>query len=258
MGAGPSQDTASLPIEESNDAQMQSKNTDHVKAIQTTTEVSLPHNCDNILKDADSPTDKSSTNKLYDQLCAGVFLNQKRKKYWVEKESKSNCFMLFAQDLFITWSDDIRFWQWPLFKESSDEWFAVAELQNVCWLEVHGKFDTANLSPGILYEVVFVVMLKDTAYGWEVPVNFRLTLPDGSTQQHKEKLMEKPKGQWIEIPAGELKTSAHQNVGEMEASLYEYDGGKWKKGLLVKGVVIRPKLRVPQHSNILNQHAATV
>lgn len=123
----------------------------------------------------------------------------------------------------------------------SDKSVAVAELLNVCWLDIHGKFDTANLSPEIMYEVVFVLKLKDPAYGWEVPVNVRLTLPDGSKQQQKVKLMDKPRGQWIEIPAGELKTSADQNVGEMEVSLYEYDGGKWKTGLMVKGVVIRPK-----------------
>ncbi|CAI9782229.1 unnamed protein product [Fraxinus pennsylvanica] len=239
MGQRLSQDTDSeSTIEEPNHAQPQIKNTDHAKEIQT---VSLPHNCDNILKDADTPVDKSLTNNLYDQLRAGVFLNQKRKKYWVERESNINCFMLFAQDLLITWSDDKRYWHWSMLKESSDECFAVAELLNVCWLDVHGKFDTANLSPGIMYEVVFVVMLKDPAYGWEVPVNVRLTLPDGSTQQQKVKLMEKPRGQWIEIPAGELKTSSHQNVGEMEISLYEYEGGKWKRGLMVKGVVIRPK-----------------
>lgn len=122
----------------------------------------------------------------------------------------------------------------------SDEHLAVAELLDVCWLEVHGRFEIANLSPGRLYEVVFVVMLKDPAYGWKVPVNLRLTLPDGSRQEHKEILMEKPRGRWIEIPAGEIKSSA-EKTGEMEFSLYEYDGGEWKRGLLIKGVKIQPK-----------------
>lgn len=42
-------------------------------------EVKLPHMYEAIVKDADSPIDKSSVDKLYDQLCYGVFLNQKSK-----------------------------------------------------------------------------------------------------------------------------------------------------------------------------------
>lgn len=45
----------------------------------TVKEVKLPHNCESILRDADSPVDRSSVDKLYDQLSTGVFLNQKRK-----------------------------------------------------------------------------------------------------------------------------------------------------------------------------------
>lgn len=116
----------------------------------------------------------------------------------------------------------------------------VAELLNVCWLEVHGRFNTTNLTPRTLYEVVFVVMLKDPAYGWAIPINLRLILPNGSRQEHKENMMEKARGKWIEIPAGEFETLP-ENIGEMEISLYEYEGGIWKRGLLIKGVLIRPK-----------------
>ena len=119
----------------------------------------------------------------------------------------------------------------------------VAELLNVCWLEVHGKLEASMLSPGVLYEFVFVVMLKDPAYGWEVPVNLRLTLPDGSKQEHKENLMEKPRGRWIEIVIGEF-MALQDKPGEIECSLFEYEGGKWKKGLLIKGVAIRPKASI--------------
>ncbi|GAV64363.1 PP2 domain-containing protein [Cephalotus follicularis] len=208
-----------------------------VKSVEKTAEVKLPHNYEAIIKDADSPIDKE---KLYDQLCAGVFLNQNRKKYWVEKKFNKNCFMLFARDLLITWSENNRFWHWCSLKESSDVVVDVAELENVCWLEVHGKMETTKLSPETMYEVAFVIMMKDPAYGWEVPVNLRLTLPNGNKQEHKESLMIKPRGQWVEIPVGQFKTSS-ENVGEIEFSLYEYEGGKWKKGLAIKGVFIRPK-----------------
>lgn len=111
----------------------------------------------------------------------------------------------------------------------------------MCWLEVHGTFQIEKLSPGFVYEVVFLVMMKDPAYGWEVPIKLRLTLPDGKSQEHEENLKEKPKGQWVEIPVGELRTSTG-NSGDIQFSLYEYHGGLWKRGLLIKGVAIRPKI----------------
>jgi len=42
-------------------------------------ELSLPHNYEHILKDADSPVDKSSREKICDQLYAGVFLHHTTK-----------------------------------------------------------------------------------------------------------------------------------------------------------------------------------
>ncbi|KAA8544784.1 hypothetical protein F0562_019512 [Nyssa sinensis] len=236
MGSGLSQDEATSQTSE----EPRKTNITETQTQTTTQQILLPHNYDDIVKDADSPIDNSSVDKLYDQLYAGVFLNRKRKKYWVERKSNNNCFMLFARDLLITWSGDYRFWHWPYLNETSDVLIDVAELLDVCWLEVHGKFQTLKLSQGIMYDAVFVVMLKDPAYGWEVPVNLRLTLPDGSTQEHKENLMEKPRGRWIEIPVGEFRTTA-EKVGEIEISLYEYEGGKWKRGLVIKGVSIRPK-----------------
>lgn len=116
----------------------------------------------------------------------------------------------------------------------------VAELNRVCWLEVHGKFDTRKLSPGILYNVSFIVMLKDPAQGWEIPVNVRLVLPGGKKQQHNENLMDKLRARWIEIPVGEF-VASEKDGGEMEISMYEYEGGMWKMGLVIKGISIKPK-----------------
>ncbi|KAH7837926.1 hypothetical protein Vadar_019626 [Vaccinium darrowii] len=206
-----------------------------------TAEVKLPHNYEAIIKDADSPVDNSSTEKLYNQLRGGIILNQKKKKYWVDGKSNKNCFMLFARDLSITWGEDKRYWHWPYLQEASHGFIDVAELLRVCWLEMNGKFEMVNLSPDTVYEVVFLVMLKDSSFGWEVPVNVKLILPDGTTQQHQEKFMAKPRGSWIEIPAGEFGTSS-EKIGDIQFSLYETESGQWKSGLIIKGVVIRPKV----------------
>ncbi|CAA0832234.1 Protein PHLOEM PROTEIN 2-LIKE A1 [Striga hermonthica] len=240
MGAEISQDKPSEPSANGPSNNTQSSHTTNPEANQKTKEVALPHNYEGILKHANSPVDRSSPSKILEQLHAGVFLNQNKKKYWVEKGSNRNCFFLYARDLSITWADDSRLWRWPLLQESSDEAIEVAELLDVCWLELHGKFELSNLSPETIYEIVFVLKLKDPAYGWELPVNVRLTLPDGSKQEHKENLLEKPRGKWLEITAGEFRSSP-EKLGEIEFSIYEYEGGIWKRGLLVKGVSIRPK-----------------
>ncbi|XWS16036.1 hypothetical protein CRYUN_Cryun34aG0051600 [Craigia yunnanensis] len=211
------------------------------RAMEKTEKIQLPHNYEAILKYSDSPVDLSSMDKLLSQLHAGVFLNQKRKKYWVDKKLNKNSFMLFARDLSITWAENDRYWHWSYQKETtSDVSVDVAELLQVSWLEVCGKFDVAKLSPGTLYGVVVMVMLRDEAFGWEVPVNFRLTLPNGQKTERTENLMTKPRGKWIEIPMGEFTTSS-QNVGELEIYFHEYDAGIWKGGLVVKGVSIQPK-----------------
>jgi len=121
----------------------------------------------------------------------------------------------------------------------SGEEIELASLLNVCWLEVHGRFETSYLTPGVVYEVVFVVIME-LGYGWAKAVNLRLKLPDGNVTQREECLLEMPKGQWIELKAGEFMAESSL-VGEMEFSLYEYEGGQWKRGLVVKGAIIRPK-----------------
>ncbi|XP_020978085.1 protein PHLOEM PROTEIN 2-LIKE A1 [Arachis ipaensis] len=176
--------------------------------------MNLPHRYEDILKGADSPVHTSSKEKLLDQLYSGVFLDHNTKKYWIEEKSNSNCFMLYARALSITWAENQHYWKWVTQKESSG---TIIE-----------------------YEVSFIVMLKDPAQGWEVPVNVRLVLPGGKKQQHKESLIEKLRMQWIEIPVGEF-VASEKDGGEMEVSLYEYEGGMWKQGLVIKGVAIKPK-----------------
>lgn len=86
MGAGNSQDHPSHPPAEKDRESSESSGYStetrpaEVKLPETRpAELKLPHNCDILLKDADLLVDKSSTQKLYDQLYDGVFLNQKRK-----------------------------------------------------------------------------------------------------------------------------------------------------------------------------------
>ncbi|EOA17361.1 hypothetical protein CARUB_v10005642mg [Capsella rubella] len=203
--------------------------------------VKSPHNFEAILKNADPPISVSSVN-LFQQLRSGVFLKPtKQIKYWVD-ERNNNCFMLFARNLTITWSDDLNYWTWFTDRESPNETVVeAAELKNVCWLDIMGKFDTRNLTPGIAYEVVFKVKLEDPAYGWDTPVNLKLVLPSGKEkpQEKKVSLRELPRYKWVDIRVGEF-VPEKSTAGEIIFSMYEHVAGVWKKGLFFKGVTIRP------------------
>ncbi|BAT74855.1 hypothetical protein VIGAN_01262600 [Vigna angularis var. angularis] len=206
----------------------------------------IPHNYEHILKDADSPVANSSNwGNLLDQLYAGVFLAHKTKKYWVEKKSNSNCFVVYARALSITWAENQNYWTWEQKKEEScyvccsGSMIELAKLKRVCWLEVHGKFDIGMVSPGVLYQVSFIVMLKDSAEGWEIPINVRLVLPGGRKQEQRENLMDKSRERWIEIRVGEF-VASEKDAGQMEISMYEYEGGMWKTGLIIQGLSIKP------------------
>ncbi|KAL6627393.1 hypothetical protein ACP70R_031119 [Stipagrostis hirtigluma subsp. patula] len=177
---------------------------------------------------------------LEDQVYTGIYLAGKTKKYWVHEKTRCNCFMLFPRGLSITWSEDPRFWSWHHLKETSDTEIEAVSLQAVCWLEIHGKLELSHLTPGVAYEVVFEVMLTEPTFGWNMPVNLRLKFPDGTVQQQKVKLQEQPRGTWLPLKVGEVKAQPGQK-GEMEISIFEYDGGQWKKGLLIKGIKIIPK-----------------
>nr|XP_043637503.1 protein PHLOEM PROTEIN 2-LIKE A1-like [Erigeron canadensis] len=150
--------------------------------------------------------------------------------------------MVPARDFSISFGDDRRYWKWSHAKETSDMMVEVAKLRGVCWLHMVGKFEMGRLTPGIKYEVVFVVMIKRYySYGWwGVPISIKLTLPDGSTQEHTEDFAKKPRSEWFEIPVGEFIVDAKKG-GPVEFTMYEHDSQWWKSGLVLKGAAIRPK-----------------
>ncbi|KAJ4702417.1 Phloem protein 2-like protein [Melia azedarach] len=152
---------------------------------------------------------------------------------------------LFARDLKIAWGEDSRYWRWIHVEDKSTSMLVdAAELIRVCFLEVRAKFDTRILSPGIKYEVAFVMMIKDNAEGWEHPVKFGFVSPNGKQEEREENFTKiKPINEWIEIPVGEFIASSEikNQVGEMEIYLHGSEGLYWKKGIVIKGVIIRSK-----------------
>ncbi|XP_030943187.1 uncharacterized protein PHLOEM PROTEIN 2-LIKE A4-like [Quercus lobata] len=179
--------------------------------------------------------------KLRDLLYAGVFLEPKKLKYFVDEKFNKNCFVVFARKLDICWSDNSQYWNWTEEKDTSGEDIEVAELLRVCWLDIQGKIQTMNLSLRTVYEVVFVVKIKDKYQHniWEDSETLTIILPHSKTLTRLENLSKKPSGNWIEIQVGEFEMSP-ENVGEMTFKL-EQHSTNWKSGLLVKCAIIRPK-----------------
>ncbi|KAL3726172.1 hypothetical protein ACJRO7_031116 [Eucalyptus globulus] len=176
--------------------------------------------------------------ELCNRIYGGVFMNPNKLKFWVDQDLEKHCFLLLAQELSITWIDNEQYWGWIDQKEKCRHTRGRA-VGGVCWLSIWGKFKTIMLSPKTTYEVAFVVKMNKNSRGWHAPVNLNLTLPDGTTQGRIENLDKKQKDGWIDILAGTFMTNA-KNIGEISFSFSE-TGGHWKSGLLIKGVVLRPK-----------------
>ncbi|KAJ0081735.1 hypothetical protein Patl1_11268 [Pistacia atlantica] len=147
-------------------------------------QVQLPHNLHAILKEGDSQTDASCDN-LIEQLQCGIFLNQNKLasdifiKFWVDRLLCANAFDIHARGLSIAWGDDKRYWNWTYKPDTQGcVQVEVAELLNVCWLDVSKKFPAKNLTPGVVYQVSFVLMMKNGEYGFaNHPVNLKLVIP---------------------------------------------------------------------------------
>ncbi|KAK4253303.1 hypothetical protein QN277_010626 [Acacia crassicarpa] len=193
--------------------------------------------------DSDQQIDKSSEEVFYDQLSsAGIFLEGKTQKFWLNKKLKCNCFMVYARALTITWESDQRYWKWEKFQESRGTMIEVAELIRVCWLDVSGKLDMKKLSAGVMYGVSFHVMLENspTQHNWSVKVSLKLA---GENYEESEiNFKEMMKGTWMEIPVAQFIAPDLDGKGKgifMEFFLRNH-GEKWKRGLIVKGVSIKP------------------
>ncbi|KAF7130087.1 hypothetical protein RHSIM_Rhsim10G0142600 [Rhododendron simsii] len=120
---------------------------------------------------------------------------------------------------------------------SSGEDIEVAEVLEVCWLEVGGAIRTINLSPGTLYEIVFVLMKFES----DIKFNLDLTIKPQHSKalMRSESLEERPLEEWFEVLVGEFMFTT-QYVGSLEFSLGQHDW-QWKCGLVVKCAIIRPK-----------------
>ncbi|CAN6570768.1 hypothetical protein ACFX13_025537 [Malus domestica] len=170
----------------------------------------------------------------------GEFRDFKKMKIWVKKNSGYKCMMLYARSLAITWGGP-PYWVWNCYKETGDDNIEVAKLTGVRDLDVQGRFKMSELSPGVVYEIAYIVKLTNGASGWELPVTLKITLPGqgGREKKRQYSLLEKPRGVWMELVGGSFQSMARE-TGEVIFDFYNHDTPS-KSGLIIKGIIIRPK-----------------
>ncbi|KNA24579.1 hypothetical protein SOVF_014460 [Spinacia oleracea] len=212
----------------------------------------LPHNFYAIIEQCDSPVDFSSISKLHEQLRAGVFLNEKKQKYWVLKQNEvyHNCFMLYATFLDPGFSRrpvsdefDLHYdegcWEWIDVKESDGALMKMIKINYHCDdFAVSGEFLVNNLSPQVTYHVVCVIMLPESAKTARFySASSRITYPDRRLQLKDLNMDGMPRGKWIRLPICDYDTPRISRGGKINFSLsFE------EPGLLIQGVIIEPKL----------------
>ncbi|XP_010527859.1 PREDICTED: F-box protein PP2-B1 [Tarenaya hassleriana] len=217
----------------------------------------------------------SSKKELYLALSDNpVLIDDGKKSFWLEKPTGKKCYMISALDLTIIWGGTPSYWQWISVPESRFE--RVAELLNVCWLEIRGKIGAGMLSLGTLYSIYFVFKTTDRWYGFDkVPVEAGVGVVGSEASSHRlicfdagrggsflrrrlrpwihprvsreeeersNGLVEpKERGDgWMEVELGEFFNNG--NGDEIVAiNVLETKGGNWKSGLIVQGIEIRPK-----------------
>ncbi|CAK9165161.1 unnamed protein product [Ilex paraguariensis] len=170
----------------------------------------------------------------------------------LQKWSGKRCYMLAARDLSIVWGNTPRYWRWTSLPEP--RFSEVAELIDVCWLEIRGKINTSMLFPNTNYAAYLVFKSPAGAYGFEYqPAEVSVGInegggetqtvylnPDGG-QMLRYEIIPRLRGDgWMEIELGQYVNKGGQD-GELEMSLMEVKGGHWKSGLIIQGLEIRPK-----------------
>lgn len=125
----------------------------------------------------------------------------------------------------------------------SGEEIEVAKLLDVRWIKICGSIETINLSPGTLYEIVFVLKKLDNAKNCRFNIDLTIKPQHSKALKRCESLDDKPFQKWFEIQVGEF-TMLPEHVGKMEYySLLQTEStpSKQEMGLVVKCSIIQPK-----------------
>ncbi|XP_040376867.1 F-box protein PP2-B11-like [Oryza brachyantha] len=238
----------------------------------------------------------ASKKDLFARLCARpVLLDAATMSFGLDRRSGAKCVMLSARALSIAWGDDPSRWRWTPCLPGS-RFPEVAELLDVCWLEITGKLQLSLLSPATTYAAYLVYSFADYTTGLECNIGMpspkatvtvvvsgagttsrppatehKICLQhmgEDETMMHRQELVislrkdfgrkvrldpdmdiKCPRlrdggggGGWREVELGEFAVpgGAGGEEGVVEVSFKE-ETSRWKTGLIVQGIELRPK-----------------
>ncbi|MCO5583086.1 hypothetical protein L7F22_036993 [Adiantum nelumboides] len=203
-----------------------------------------------------------SKKALYQRLCRPISLAGGLQKFWLDRRTGKECYIMSARALSVIWGSTPQYWGWP---RCLGAWFPeVACLHSVCWFEITGKFREL-LRPGS-YTVSFRMQIHSaSSWRWS-PVKLSLRnvtyahesvesqrffqgqffisslAPFFTPPRSKEsELSHYSTHEWIECDVGEFTVEENEDRPiEVEFAMRETEVLNWKDGFLLDGVFIRP------------------
>ncbi|XP_072973186.1 uncharacterized protein [Typha angustifolia] len=120
----------------------------------------LPSDLPSILSRAvDPPAGYATKKDLYFRLCdLPLLLDGGKMSFQLERSSGGKCYMLSARSLLIVWGGTMKYWRWISLPDS--RFTEVAQLLNVCWLEIRGKIESKMLSRNTTYAAYLIFKTK--------------------------------------------------------------------------------------------------
>ncbi|KAI0510240.1 hypothetical protein KFK09_010841 [Dendrobium nobile] len=128
----------------------------------------LPSDYAEMLARAVDRVEFASMKHLYFRLCDPILIDGGKMGFFVDRDTGAKCFILPARELWIVWGGTPRYWRWVPHPES--RFSEVAELLNVCWLEIRGKINCRMLSKCSNYSAYLIFKLSDSAWGFGFPL----------------------------------------------------------------------------------------
>ncbi|CAL0299985.1 unnamed protein product [Lupinus luteus] len=202
---------------------------------------------------ASSPSNKSIYLALSHR---PIIIDHATMSFHLERKSGKRCYMLAARALTIIWGDGNtpHYWKWTTLPDS--RFPEVAQLVNVCWLEIHGVINTSPLTPNTHYAAYFVFKMIDPE-GLRYPVRLSVDISfrqstvkevylypnlDGWHVDNRMRGLQLPNVRsdgWLEIEMREFFNSGLVD-DEVHMSITGTEGS-WKRGLVIEGIEVRPK-----------------
>ncbi|XP_020700850.2 F-box protein PP2-B10 isoform X2 [Dendrobium catenatum] len=128
----------------------------------------LPADYAEMLARAVDRVEFASMKHLYFRLCDPILIDGGKMGFFVDRDTGAKCFILPARELWIVWGDTPQYWRWVPHPES--RFSEVAELLNVCWLEIQGKINCRMLSKRSNYSAYLIFKLSNSARGFRFPL----------------------------------------------------------------------------------------